>query len=365
MSTKKMKFSNNFYLNSLFTFSNPSVFCSLETSVTNKKISKYQIKIQRDLDAKPIKFAYKSSNGLVRINCENGAIDESNILGEFLKIYKITSIEKRAHKYLEFFEKNGFLTIETSLIITIEELDLICERLSNILNLMLNIYQSKTRNYDLIEEDIEFLLAKGDVQSDFKRFTDQAIITYHREKLYDPIYNAYNVIEPNLLSDIVSNASAYDTLTSNSEFMTCLYSYYDNKNTNNVWFIYVSYIVNKYLNKFKNNDYKIDKPMKEALIKSAKAFYKEQIDYYIQNIKPVFSIEKDGPDWSIDSLLSALYLSIFYLNPKQEIYKECEYCGKPFLMRTTASNKKYCSIECANKATQARFRAKKKELAMH
>ena len=75
--------------------------------------------------------------------------------------------------------------------------------------------------------------------------------------------------------------------------------------------------------------------------------------------------EKDGPDWSIDSLLSALYLSIFYLNPKQEIYKECEYCGKPFLMRTTASNKKYCSIECANKATQARFRAKKKELAMH
>ena len=243
MSTKKMKFSNNFYLNSLFSFSNPSVFCSLETSITNKKISKYQIKIQRDLDAKPIKFAYKSSNGLVRINCENGAIDESNILGEFLKIYKITSIEKRAHKYLEFFEKNGFLTIETSLIITIEELDLICERLSNILNLMLNIYQSKARNYDLIEEDIEFLLAKGDVQSDFKRFTDQAIITHHREKLYDPIYNAYNVIEPNLLSDIVSNASAYDTLTSNSEFMTCLYSYYDNNNTNNVWFIYVSYII--------------------------------------------------------------------------------------------------------------------------
>ena len=365
MSTKKTKFPNNFYLNSLFTFSNPSALCILETSATNKKISKYQIRIQRDSDSKSIKFAYKSSDGLVRINSDNGAIDESNILGEFLKIYKIASVEKRAHKYLEFFEKNGFLIIEESCIIKIEELDLICERLSTILNLMLNIYQSKTRNYDLIEEDIEFLLANGDFQSDFKRFTSQAIMPYHKEQLYDPIYNAYNVVEPNLLNDIISNASAYDTLTSNSQFMTCLYSYYDNSNTDNTWFIYVSYIVNKYIDKFKSNDYQIDKPMKEALIKSAKAFYKEQMDYYIQNIKPVFSIEKDGPDWNIDSLLSALYLSIFYLKPKQEIYKECEYCGKPFLMRTTASNKKYCSIECANKATQARFRAKKKELAIH
>ena len=365
MSMQKIKISNNFYLNSLFTFSNPSVLVSLEISETNKKTSNYQIKVQRGEDAVSIKFAYKSAEGLVRINNINGSVEESNILGSFLKIYKITSAEKRAHKYLDFFEKNGFLTTKESYVIKLEELDLICERLSTVLNLMLNIYQSKTRNYDLIEKDIEFLLTNSEFQSNFKLFTNQAIMAYHKAELYDPIYNGYNVINPNLLNDIVSNASAYEVLTSNSEFMTCLYSYYDNSNTNNIWFIYVSYIVNKYLNKYKDKDYQIDKPMKEALIKSGKAFYKEQIDYHIRNIKPVFSIEKDGPDWNIDSLLSALYLSIFYLNPKQEIYKECEYCGKPFLMRTTASNKKYCSMECANKATQARFRAKKKELVIH
>ncbi len=365
MNTKKSKKSNNFYINSLFTFLNPKVRCFLETSLSNKKISKSRITIQRESEILPIKFAYKSSNGLVRINNDNGSVDESNILGEFLKIYKIGALEKRANKYLEFFEKNGFINLEESYSIEIEELDLICKRLSITLDLMLNIYQSKNRNYDKIEKDIEFLLENNEFQSEFSSFVETSLIPYQITELYDPIYNKHNVIDVALLQDIISNTSEYEKLATNSRFMSSIYSYLNNKNTDSLWFLYVSFIVNKYINCFKDKTYQIEKPMKDALIKSAKAFLKEQMDFYIQNIRPIFSIEKNGPDWNIDSLLSALYLSVFYLNPKQEIYKECEYCGKPFLMRTTASNKKYCSHECANNATQARFRAKKKELANH
>lgn len=364
MSKKILNLNENFYTSSLFTFTNPSVLCSLETSSYNKKVSKYQFRIQRDKISQPIKFAYKSANGLVRINSTNGSVEEANILGDFLKIYKITPLDKRTNKYLEFFNNNGFIKyIDEEDIIALEDLDLISKRLAVTLDLLSNIYQAKTNRYENIEKDINFLLLNNEFISQFSAFTQESVLISNKESLYDPIYEKYGIIDTSLINDIISNSNEYEDLHSIENFINCLYKYYDNNGTNSVWFLYVSYIVNKYINNFNQKEPSIDKAMKNALIRCAKEFYKEEIDFYIQSIKPIYNVEKNGPDWNIDSLLSALYLSIFYLNPRQEIYKECDYCGKPFLMKTTASNKKYCSTECANKATQARFRAKKKESA--
>lgn len=70
--------------------------------------------------------------------------------------------------------------------------------------------------------------------------------------------------------------------------------------------------------------------MIDTLIIEAKYLYKEEIDFYISEIRSCYDFQKEGSLWHMNSLHSCLYLSIFYLNIKPQIYKEYEYCGKLF-----------------------------------
>lgn len=107
--------------------------------------------------------------------------------------------------------------------------------------------------------------------------------------------------------------------------------------------------------------------LKKSLLEVAKIVIAEEINWNIRNVHPEYNTEKMAPSWKIDSLMSALYFSLFYMKPGQELYKPCENpnCENYFLVKSTATNKKYCSQTCSNAVQQARSRKRKKEQALN
>lgn len=114
-----------------------------------------------------------------------------------------------------------------------------------------------------------------------------------------------------------------------------------------------------------NNAFKYDEPMKAAIIETAKYVLREEINHNIAGIHPYYD-EKFKVSWRMESLLQALYFSIFYMKPGVQIYKHCgnERCKRDiyFLIDATATKKEYCYTKCANAAAQQRARLRKKDV---
>ena len=103
--------------------------------------------------------------------------------------------------------------------------------------------------------------------------------------------------------------------------------------------------------------------MKNSLINIAKLVLGEEINANLDGIHPQYNIAKMSPSWKVDSLMGAIYFSIFYMKPELKLYRRCENptCGKRFLVNTTSTRNKYCSPECCNRASQSRHRKRKRE----
>lgn len=99
--------------------------------------------------------------------------------------------------------------------------------------------------------------------------------------------------------------------------------------------------------------------IKECLLKIARIVVAEEINYNIRGIHPKYNGGTLSASWQVDTLIQALYFSIFYMSTGQ-IYKECENpnCGrdKYFLVESTRVNKKYCCTQCSNAAAAQRYR---------
>ena len=103
--------------------------------------------------------------------------------------------------------------------------------------------------------------------------------------------------------------------------------------------------------------------MKASLLEIAATVVSEEINHNIVGIHPRYSIGSLTPTWQVDTLLQALYFSVFFMKPGIEIYKEC---GNPrckrekyFLVEATRTNKEYCCVQCARAAAAQRFRSRK------
>ena len=103
--------------------------------------------------------------------------------------------------------------------------------------------------------------------------------------------------------------------------------------------------------------------MKAALLKIAKATLSDEINANLQGISPQFNSDTLSPSWRLNSLLEALYFSVFCMKPGFELYKECANPNckreKFFLINATVTNKKYCCQACANATAQRRSRQRK------
>lgn len=105
----------------------------------------------------------------------------------------------------------------------------------------------------------------------------------------------------------------------------------------------------------------IDDQLMEGALRAARIVLDKEINTNLKGISPYYDIERLEPSWKTDSLLSALYLSVFLLRPGIEIFRRCgnPNCSCSFLVKTTSMKQKYCSSECSNAMAQRFYRKRK------
>ena len=103
----------------------------------------------------------------------------------------------------------------------------------------------------------------------------------------------------------------------------------------------------------------LDDSFKNALVKIARIVVAEEINHNIRGIHPKYNGGKLTATWQVDTLIEALYFSVFYMR-NREMYKECENpnCKRDrfFLIEATRTNKHYCCKQCRNAAGAQRYR---------
>jgi len=97
---------------------------------------------------------------------------------------------------------------------------------------------------------------------------------------------------------------------------------------------------------------------KEMIISVAKLVIKDEIDYHTKLITPVYDLASMAGSWKIPNLITAIYFSIFFLNPNFTLIKKCTNptCDEYFDVLNSNKKKIYCSPRCANIMSQRKYR---------
>lgn len=385
----------NFYQNALFTFNSYKCYCAIDTINTSPTEIKNVIKVT-SIKAEPIKFAFQPIDGLVRVSINNGAIEEENILSTLLSISK-----GKIDNYKKFFERNGFfLPLKDNEFEEINDDSLIylIERMRTTVELMSQISEIQHKDYKKMLTLTLFLLLETPKEI---KVGNKSIKTCYHKTLMGEIEKAYDVDDSNInykkldedynfeVEDTIYgkckiNIDEYNRLTSDTELLddfwrAVLRSYVNRTNINKKSRLIIEFLYHVFFNigwfwsiskdgidfacqeeKIKWNNF--DSKLKEALETVAKITIAEEINSNITGVHPEYDSNIMEPRWRVDSLLSALYFSIFYMKPNIELTRICANpkCNKYFTVSRTSLKKKYCCTECANRAIQSRYRAKKK-----
>ncbi len=397
MAKKKKKIEENFLNSNVFMFESYGCICERAFFSSNISLEPMPaIKLTLDRD-KPIKFAFGSKVGLVRLN-EDGSIAESNILG------KLVAIESSdINGYCSFFEKNGFLfpmVAGRSEAIGILELQALVDRIHATLELMSTITDMSRTSYEKIVRMIFYHLFAPIVSVEInngkyryvsdKHHYSTFLESNHNTKRDDYLNDTFNNTEFAFTDSITSfsmNADFVDSVLngtpSDNKYKSPLFqdvftAYCAPRSGKPVSMLFINDFVFHYLYEVGIIDYvdlhethyvndELDKTcfegrLKAAAVETAKYIIKEEIEKNIQRVRPTYSISKLEPAWKIDSLLSALYFGLFYMRPNRETYRRCANpkCGEFFLVPVSSRKKKYCCTACMNRDMAARKRARDK-----
>lgn len=384
----------NFFENILFRFESCSCECVEDIEHTAPGVEptrKYKLLAIPD---RKIVFAYAAKKGLVRI-APNGTIEGQNILGGLISLPN-KPISALSH----FLEKNGFLFPISSL--NYEEFDAdvvyyIINRLKLTVELMTAANEIHKDYQKILMLTLQLLMA-GDVK----------IKTASMEKEYVPCHHPYldclnnanfsisssrqqecfdsnfYTVEDSLVGtyklgvDFYNDiCGGYSTTPGYSDQLfrkvVALYLNYDGSAIERkITDFLFHYLYEVGIPDFNSGGLQFYAPprtenftaeMKSALIEIARYVIGEEINANLGGIHPVYNPVTMSPSWKVDSLLCAAYFSVFYLKPDLELYRPCDNpkCGKYFLVKTTSTKVRYCSTECCNRVTQARYRKRRRE----
>ncbi|MBB2481095.1 CGNR zinc finger domain-containing protein [Bacillus sp. APMAM] len=390
----------------LFTFN--SYACHSVIDVINIRPGEVNrtLKMQ-GLSDEPIRFAFAPDKGLVRLS-NNGAINSERILTQLISLP-----ENNTEKILDFFKEYGFLfplNTDNYEAIDINILFEIINRVKAVVYLMSEVESSK-KDYKKILQWVLFLQLTPPSEFSLQCFKAPYITCIH--PLYEIIENTSSILEIDgtreaYNSDFYSIAdtvykpiyqlniefykdtiSGYNTQTpgaTHSQLYKNITRLY--RNANNLLDnqrLMIDFIFHyqtrvgiiktisaeqgiKYYdtdeNIRKNYNLYFDDKLKNALLEIAKITIAEELNYNLQGVYPHYDIENMTPSWGISDLLSGIYFSIFYMKPGLELYRKCANpnCDRWFLVKTTASNRKYCPGGfCANSVAQRNHRKRQKE----
>jgi hypothetical protein len=386
---KNNKISENFYSNALFTLNSKGCHCAIDTTNISPTEERKTFKVLA-LDDKDIRFAFEAGKGLARINIKTGAVEEEDILSSLVSI-KDTNIMG----YKNFFERNGFFfnissdhfeqIDDVTLLLIINQMKVTLELLSQISDnqrkdykkiLQLTLYLLYSSPKILHIGDTEYktcyhqkvndALTKGSDQNNLYKIeivdklyyeikdsigTSRVHIDYYREITSDPS-QVYNDYIKHIMHAYVNYTNAPLELREIIDFL-----YHVNFEIGEISGVNLDEISFNYSKP--NWDAYTDE-LKSLTIKIAKLVTSEEINHNIQGIHPEYDYSIMEPRWKVDSLLYALYFSLFYMKPNMEITRLCANpkCGRYFTANRTSLKKKYCCPECANRANQNRYRTR-------
>ncbi len=106
-----------------------------------------------------------------------------------------------------------------------------------------------------------------------------------------------------------------------------------------------------------------DDRFKSCLKELANYTIKEELDYMVASVRPVYNAEKRSQGWYVKDLCTALYYSIFLTNRGTTVYRMCANpsCNCIFEVASTNERSKYHSLSCQRAMAQRFNRARSKQ----
>ena len=396
---KIIKKSENFLGSYIFKYE--SFEASVEKDIIHNTYGPATIKfnINPDTDSK-ISFGYAPQKGLVKFNQLNGSIEENNVLGDLISIK-----ENDSNALSKYFAKYGFLfhvTRYSNIKFDLTQLFDIINHLKWVTELMWQLCDNKNRNYQKIvklifklvfDKEIKIMKSNNQVfylrekNSLFKKLESYAGGNYIESQLqiYDPDEEYH--IEPNdfeMYDNIYGNVKVkfdeFETTVTKEGFRllnTIFALHYDNNENKSgdkiFWdFLFHFFQLNdgalllglKYSDTKEIDETKLilKEEFKESIIRIGRHVLAEEITNHIKSIKPFYDPLRLEPAWHIPNLLTALYLSLFYMKPNVELIRKCQNpnCDNYFIVNTSSTRTKYCCTNCGNAVAQANYRSKHK-----
>lgn len=389
--------SSNFFLNNFFELENSPCECKKEIVYTAPGVDpSFVLKVCAKSDTDTLRFSYSAQKGLNLSGNAGGVISE-NILGQLLAI-KPNDIEAT----IDFLQKYGFIfPVSSDTYETVDGTVLleILNRIKATVKLMSAIAGKKDykailiyTTYLLFSDPVEMVLSSINYKTNFHPFTEliheynmipdlnrnQEFFDAECISIFDTLKGDYEKLDVNELTGMSSGdgiSGLAGSRDSHFRNLFCLYTTYNvaDENLRNIIDFYYNYqkkvgIIKdieptkiSYHAKAMKENFSDD--MKKMLVKIARIVISEEINANLKSICPQLEINALAPTWKLNSLLEALYFSVFYMKPGVELYKECENPNckheKYFLIKATVTNKKYCCPACANAAAQRRSRQRK------
>jgi hypothetical protein len=379
--------------------------CICKTDVVNISPSeiKKTFKLLGDSN-KTLKFAFSPGRGMVRLD-KNGTVDSDNVLTELVSLPS-----RNESRLFKFFSDYGFLfpvglndyeAFEPeSLFSMIDRIKAITHLLSalgepkkdyiKILGLSLYLQLAEEIVLDLETAETEAArtcphkIGQVIINASNLSETDDWFLAEETITVVDTILSPHYSLDVNEYNNIVGNLDADVSSMSISQIYKNVAVLYLNAPdlprevrtaidllfhyqrsigaiesidaTGTIHHVRENDARKKYLKEFNN-------AMGEATITFAKATIRDELDFNLLGIVPRYNTDNMAPAWQVEDLRTGLYMSIFYMQPETELYRECSNpnCNNSYLVKTTSSKRRYCSDSCRNATAQRSHRRKLKE----
>lgn len=386
------------FLNNQFECSNYACKCDLDIeNVIPGAPPRTTLKIYSNLELSR-NYSYVAGDGL-NLTGKNGGTITKNILGKLLSIK-----DGDVDSHVRFLEAYGFflpVSHDSYESVDADTLVGIVNRIKATIRLMNSLageldYKSILINtaYLLYTNPIKLSLSSGEYTTCQHPFTmllesynefpelqrNQEVFESGKLTIPDTLVPEGNSLDANFINSIASNSNT-GIIGSNDYAFRHLFAMYTNLHNGDEQLrriIDFFYHYQTEVGIFKEIKYRkilyYDTPdrecfsdeMKNALSDIAKTVISEEINHNIKGIHLQYDGKTLAPVWHVETLLQALYFSIFYMKPGIEVYKQCENpnCKRQvfFLTNATKTNKRYCCDQCRIAAATQRSRMRKKRI---
>lgn len=379
------------FLNTMFEYDGFGCCCVKDTeNVAPGEPPKTTLKLYSDI-SKQLRFSYAAKSGL-NLTGKAGGIIEQNILGKILALPN-----DDIDKYIEFFQNYGFLlplssqeyeSVDAKILLEVVNRIKATIRLMNAIGkrdykkmlihatylLFAPVQQITTTlsNYETCRHKFSELLRSynqfPDLNSNPEVFVSgtysvQDTLLGRKNSLNIEFYNAVRSGADTTISGskdpwFKNTIAMYTGCQEDNEELRVIIDFYYHFQTEVTAIKEVSFSRITPYSRIDESDFSDE--LKNALWKVARIVVAEEINHNIRGIHPRYDGVKLTAAWEVDTLIQAIYFSVFYMKAGVEIYKECENPNckrdKFFLVDATRTNKHYCCEQCRNAAGAQRYR---------